>query len=72
MRKSISVTTVIKILLRKGFVFISQKGSHQKYRKETSKKLTVIVPVHKKDIPIGTFRSILRQSGLSQEDFENT
>lgn len=32
---------------------------------------TVIIPDNRKEIPQGTFRSILRQSGLSQEDFEN-
>lgn len=41
-----------------------------KYRKATdSKTLTVIVPANKKGIPHGTFRSILRQSQLTAEDF---
>jgi len=60
---------IIKVLERKGFVFISQKGSHIKYRKSGSVALTVIVPANKKEIPHGTFRSILRQSGLNEEDF---
>lgn len=30
---------------------------------------TVIVPHPKKEIPIGTFRSIVRQSGLTIGDF---
>lgn len=58
---------VIRILESHGFVFISQKGSHKKYRKHT---LTVIIPVHGKEIPYGTFASILRQSGLTKEDFD--
>jgi predicted RNA binding protein YcfA (HicA-like mRNA interferase family) len=33
--------------------------------------MTAIVPVPKKEIPIGTFRSIVRQSGLKLEDFTN-
>jgi predicted RNA binding protein YcfA (HicA-like mRNA interferase family) len=32
--------------------------------------LTVIVPAAKREIPYGTFISILRQSGLSKHDFE--
>jgi len=31
--------------------------------------MTVIVPIHEKDIRHGTLRSILRQSGLSENDF---
>jgi predicted RNA binding protein YcfA (HicA-like mRNA interferase family) len=30
----------------------------------------VIVPSPKKEIPTGTFRSIVRQSGLKSEDFK--
>jgi len=58
---------IIKALLRNGFVFISQRGSHRKYQKGDK---TVIVPAPKKEIPMGTFRSIIRQSGLSSEEFE--
>jgi len=48
---------------------VSQKGSHAKYRKNCSPTLTVIVPMHGKEIPNGTFRSILRQSELKENDF---
>jgi predicted RNA binding protein YcfA (HicA-like mRNA interferase family) len=57
--------------LQNGFVFISQKGSHRKYRKTGNPALTVIVPAGKKEIPFGTFKSILKQSGLQQSDFNN-
>jgi predicted RNA binding protein YcfA (HicA-like mRNA interferase family) len=62
---------IIKILLAKGFGFVSQKGSHAKFRKTVDGKvLTVIVPAGKKEIPIGTFQSILKQSNLSRIDFQ--
>jgi predicted RNA binding protein YcfA (HicA-like mRNA interferase family) len=61
---------IIKILLKRGFYFVSQKGSHAKYRKSDNPVLTVIVPAGEKEIPYGTFRSILRQSHLSREDFK--
>jgi len=32
-------------------------------------KLIVIVPHPKKEIPVGTFSSIVRQSGLTKGDF---
>ena len=39
-----------------------------KFRKEGKPTLTVIVPAGK-EVPYGTFRSILRQSNLTDEDF---
>jgi len=64
-----SSSQIIKVLLRKGFIYISQKGSHVKYRKTGNPTLTVIVPADRKKIPHGTFRSILRQADLTEEDF---
>ena len=66
MSKLNSSSHIIKVLLKNGFTFISQKGSHKKYRKEAR---TVIVLYPKKEIPIGTFSSIVRQSGLDKVDF---
>ena len=70
MPKLYSSSRIIKVLLFKDFVFISQKGSHAKYRKFSHPPLTVIVPSGKKEIPVGTFKSILRQANLSEEDFK--
>jgi predicted RNA binding protein YcfA (HicA-like mRNA interferase family) len=67
MPKLYSSRHIIKILNRHGFVEIDQTGSHKKLRKDN---LTVIVPAAKREIPFGTFMSILRQSGLSRLDFE--
>lgn len=65
-----SSSHIISVLKKNGFYFVSQKGSHMKYRKISDEKtLTVIVPANKKEIPQGTFRSILRQSQLTPEDF---
>jgi predicted RNA binding protein YcfA (HicA-like mRNA interferase family) len=66
MTKLPSSQKIISALLKNGFIFVSQKGSHQKYRKDEK---TVIVPAPRKEIPIGTFRSIIRQSGLNQNEF---
>ncbi|GDX52074.1 hypothetical protein LBMAG27_11210 [Bacteroidota bacterium] len=69
MPKLYSSAFIIKILLKHGFVFISQKGSHAKYRKIGTQTLTVIIPTPRKEIPYGTFKSILKQSKLNEEDF---
>jgi len=66
MSKLPSSKQIIDTLMNHGFVFVSKKGSHSKFRK---KNRIVIVPSPKKEIPIGTFISIIRQSGLTKEDF---
>ena len=71
MPKLLNPRQIIKVLEKRGFVFISQKGSHVKYRKITKTEIiTVIIPIHSKEIPIGIFKSILRQSRLTEEDFK--
>lgn len=70
MPKLYSSLQILNVLYKYGFIFISQKGSHIKLRKVASVTLTVIVPANRKEIPLGTFRSILRQSGLREVDFE--
>lgn len=69
MPKLFSSQTIIKVLLSNGFYFVSQKGSHVKYRKDGDPTLTVIVPANRKEIPYGTFRSILRQANLNEMNF---
>ncbi|MEK7159361.1 MAG: type II toxin-antitoxin system HicA family toxin [Patescibacteria group bacterium] len=70
MPKPYSVRLVINVLENKGFFFVSQTGSHAKYRKRGRPSLTVIVPIHGKEICYGTFRSILRQAKLKEIDFQ--
>ena len=67
MSKLPSSKQIANTLTDNGFYFISQRGSHAKYRKGNR---TVIVPTPRKEIPLGTFRSIIRQSGLTKENFD--
>jgi len=69
MPKPIPFKLILRVLEKKGFFFISQNGSHVKYRKIGNPTLTVIVPIHGKDVRYGTFRSILRQANLDRSDF---
>ncbi|MEO1748854.1 MAG: type II toxin-antitoxin system HicA family toxin, partial [Pseudomonadota bacterium] len=43
-----------------GFVLVSVRGSHHKYRKAN---VVIIVPHPKKDLPIGTARAIAKAAG---------
>jgi len=70
MPKLYSSLEIIKVLKKQGFVYISQKGSHAKFRRTNGQTLTVIVPTGRKEIPFGTFRSILRQASLTEDDFK--
>lgn len=61
----------VAVLKKHGFYFVSQKGRHAKYRKLVNgKAINTTVPMMKKEIPFGTFHSILEQSGLREEDFK--
>ena len=54
-----------------GFVVVAQRGSHVKFARQDPQGLrTAIVPYHN-EIAIGTLRSIVRQAGMSVEDFES-
>jgi predicted RNA binding protein YcfA (HicA-like mRNA interferase family) len=67
MPKLYSSRHIIAVLQKKGFIEIDQTGSHKKLRKDDR---TVIVPSPRKEMPQGTFASILRQSGLDKSAFE--
>ncbi|WP_213769949.1 type II toxin-antitoxin system HicA family toxin [Bradyrhizobium sp. dw_78] len=54
---------IILALQRDGWVLVAQKGSHVQF-KHPDKKGRVTVPHPERDIPIGTLKSIERQSGL--------
>ncbi len=68
MTKLPSSDKILKILLSQGFLLKSQKGSHQKL---SDGQRTVIVPAGRKEIPVGTLKSISRQSGIDFESFIN-
>jgi predicted RNA binding protein YcfA (HicA-like mRNA interferase family) len=51
---------IVRRLLSDGFVLVAIKGSHHKFAKDG---MVVIVPHPKKDLPIGTARSIAKMAG---------
>jgi len=52
---------LLKVLKKAGFEVVSVNGDHHKLRKGDR---TVILPHPKKDLPLGTVRSIYKQAGL--------
>ncbi len=51
---------IIRKLVEAGFQLVHQRGSHQKYRHPDGR--TTVVPVPRKDMPIGTIHAIEEQS----------
>lgn len=68
MARLLSSAQIVSILLANGFGFVSQRGSHVKYRNPHGR--VVIVPAGRREIPRGTVASIIRQSGLARELFD--
>ena len=61
---------IIRALERAGFTVVRTSGSHKILDHHTDPRRTVIVPDHgSRDLKRGTVRSIIRQSGLSVEEF---
>ena len=54
---------VISVLEADGWVEVARRGSHAQF-KHPAKPGRVTVPHPKRDLPVGTLRSIERQSGL--------
>jgi predicted RNA binding protein YcfA (HicA-like mRNA interferase family) len=59
---------VLRALMRGGFYVHHVKGSHHSLRHPDKLEPRVVVPVHRKDLPPGTIRSIIKQSGLTEEE----
>jgi len=59
----VSSRDVLRLLKAEGWVVVRIQGSHQQLQHPT-KPGTVTVPHPKKDLKIGTLKSIERQSGV--------
>jgi predicted RNA binding protein YcfA (HicA-like mRNA interferase family) len=57
---------IIRRLQQEGYEEKSIRGSHHKYVHPTSHRV-VIVPHPRKDIPVGTVRSIYRDAGWRRD-----
>ena len=65
----VSGRRVLEALRRAGYEVSHVRGSHHYLRKPGASGL-VVVPVHgSRVVPTGTLHSILKQAGLSREDF---
>ena len=64
----ISARELLKVLSKIGYLVDHQTGSHMILRNENYPHRRITVPNHK-EIARGTLRSIIRQSGLTLDEF---
>lgn len=64
---SLTSNELIRILLRNGFILDRTRGSHQIYIHPENRK-RAIIPMHTKDLPIGTLMTILKQAGIDKSE----
>ena len=66
----LSSKDIEKILKRHGFTLSRQKGSHQQFVGFIhGEKRRVTVVANQKDFAPGTLKSMIRQSGISEDKF---
>jgi predicted RNA binding protein YcfA (HicA-like mRNA interferase family) len=68
MSKLYSSRQIQSVLKKLGFSPVSQKGSHAKFKDSDGN--IVILPMGKKEIPEGTFRSVLKQADITIHEFK--
>jgi predicted RNA binding protein YcfA (HicA-like mRNA interferase family) len=64
-----SAREVLARLIRAGFIEVRQSGSHKVLRHTDGRQ--AYVAMHPGTLPTGTFRKILKQAGLSEEQFRS-
>ena len=69
--KSLSAKEIVKILIKRGFILVRRKGSHEIYSHAKS-RIMVPIPFHGggKPLPIGTFMAIVKQSKIPKSEFK--
>ena len=54
-----------------GFVLVSQKGSHRKWRNQTSGRQVIVSYHGGKSLPLGTLRSILTNAEIPEFEWKS-
>ena len=55
---------VVQALEKLGFRQVRQRGSHVVMRRDTA---VTVVPLHRRDIAVGTLHNILKQAGVTPD-----
>jgi predicted RNA binding protein YcfA (HicA-like mRNA interferase family) len=66
--RNFTAREIINALIRDGFVFYNQRGSHQRYGHADGRRATVTFHRASDTFPIGTLRSIIELQARWTED----
>jgi predicted RNA binding protein YcfA (HicA-like mRNA interferase family) len=66
---ALSAEAVVRALQRAGFSVHRVKGSHHHLRDPDRPRARPVVPLHRGDLPPGTPRTIIKQAGLTVDEF---
>ena len=66
---ALSADAVVRALEQAGFAVHRIKGSHHHLRNPDRPGARPVVPMHRGDLPPGTLRSIIKQAGLTVDEF---
>ena len=69
--KPLQFREVKRKLEKAGFVQVGQAGSHVKFAKIIDEGTRTATVPHHREVASGTLRSIIRQAGLSEKEFNN-
>ncbi len=61
---------IVRKLNAAGFVEVDQRGSHIKLARETAAGRRVTVVPRHREVGVGLLRAIIRQAGLTRDEFE--
>jgi predicted RNA binding protein YcfA (HicA-like mRNA interferase family) len=66
---SLSGREILRVLLKAGFYIHHQSGSHARLFHTKRPEPRVTIPIHNKDLPEKTLKSILKQADIKEADF---
>jgi predicted RNA binding protein YcfA (HicA-like mRNA interferase family) len=66
---AVSSTNLLRVVKKFGFIEKRQRGSHLHLKRDSDNR-RITIPIHKgRDIPKGTLTAILKDAGISIEEF---
>ncbi len=60
---------VVRVLVRAGFYIHHQSGSHARMLHHNRSDLRVTIPMHNKELPAKTLKSVIKQAGMTVDEF---
>jgi predicted RNA binding protein YcfA (HicA-like mRNA interferase family) len=66
---SCTARNVDRALRKRGFVIAHQKGSHRYYADPVTRDVITTVPMHPGDVPRWLLKKIIKDAGLTEDEF---